>query len=89
MTPLPIYAFTSFTLAIVLLFIGKGITQRVALLRRYSIPEAVIGAALHRRHLRALLRPGVVVEFELGRARHPPAVLLRGHRAELGRAHIG
>ena len=35
--------FVSFQLAIVLLFIGKGLTRKSALLRRYSIPEPVIG----------------------------------------------
>ncbi len=39
-------AFASFTLAILLLFIGKGLTQRYQWLRRYSIPEAVIGGTL-------------------------------------------
>jgi ESS family glutamate:Na+ symporter len=36
-------AFASITLAIVLLFVGKGLTQRYPWLRRYNIPEAVIG----------------------------------------------
>lgn len=36
-------AFVSFTLAILLLFIGKGLSGRHAWLRRYSIPEPVIG----------------------------------------------
>ncbi len=35
--------FVSFTLAIILLFIGKVVLERSALLRRYSIPEAVVG----------------------------------------------
>ncbi|MGI9265088.1 MAG: sodium/glutamate symporter [Gammaproteobacteria bacterium] len=35
--------FLSFTLTIVLLFIGKGLTNKVELLRRYSIPEPVVG----------------------------------------------
>ena len=35
--------FLSFTMAIVLLFIGKGLTRKSVLLRRYSIPEPVIG----------------------------------------------
>ena len=39
-------AFLSFTLAIVLLFIGKGLTRKSAFLRRYSIPEPVIGGFL-------------------------------------------
>ncbi len=38
--------FLSFTLAIILLFIGKGCTYRIELLRRYSIPEPVIGGFL-------------------------------------------
>jgi ESS family glutamate:Na+ symporter len=36
-------SFLSFTLAIVLLFFGKGLTTKSELLRRYSIPEPVIG----------------------------------------------
>ena len=38
--------FVSFTLAIILLFIGKAALSRVELLRRYSIPEPVIGGFL-------------------------------------------
>jgi len=38
-----IKGFISFTLAIILLFIGKYATQRSPLLRKYSIPEPVIG----------------------------------------------
>ncbi len=39
-------SFLSFTLAIILLFVGKGLTQRSEILRRYSIPEPVIGGFL-------------------------------------------
>jgi ESS family glutamate:Na+ symporter len=39
-------AFVSFTLAIILLFIGKIALMRYELLRRYSIPEPVIGGFL-------------------------------------------
>jgi len=38
--------FVSFTLAIILLFIGKSLVGRVEILRRYSIPEPVIGGFL-------------------------------------------
>jgi len=38
--------FVSFTLAIILLFLGKTLTSRVDILRRYSIPEPVIGGFL-------------------------------------------
>jgi ESS family glutamate:Na+ symporter len=38
--------FVSFTLAIVLLFVGKAVVGRVEILRRYSIPEPVIGGFL-------------------------------------------
>lgn len=38
--------FLSFTLAIILLFIGKGMTSKLEFLRRYSIPEPVIGGFL-------------------------------------------
>ncbi|WP_192930588.1 MULTISPECIES: sodium/glutamate symporter [unclassified Halomonas] len=41
-----VHAFLSFTLAILLLFIGKELTQRWSLLRRYSIPEPLVGGAL-------------------------------------------
>ncbi len=39
----PVEGFVSFTIAILLLFIGKSLTQRSGLLRKYSIPEPVIG----------------------------------------------
>ena len=38
--------FVSFTLAIILLFLGKTAVSRIELLRRYSIPEPVIGGFL-------------------------------------------
>jgi ESS family glutamate:Na+ symporter len=38
--------FVSFTLAIILLFLGKTLTGKVEILRRYSIPEPVIGGFL-------------------------------------------
>lgn len=38
--------FVSFTLAILLLFVGKGLTVRIEWLRRYSIPEAVVGGVV-------------------------------------------
>lgn len=41
-----IHGFVSFTLAIMLLFVGKALTLRYAILRRYSIPEPVIGGFL-------------------------------------------
>ncbi|MBR2513894.1 MAG: sodium/glutamate symporter [Halomonas sp.] len=41
-----VHAFVSFTLAILLLFIGKELTQRWSLLRRYSIPEPLVGGIL-------------------------------------------
>jgi ESS family glutamate:Na+ symporter len=36
-------AFHAFTLAILLLFVGKGLVARLGILRRYSIPEALVG----------------------------------------------
>ena len=39
-------SFVSFTLAILLLFVGKELTQRFAGLRSYSIPEPVVGGFL-------------------------------------------
>lgn len=41
--PIQISSFVSFTLAIVLLFVGKVALNRYEVLRRYSIPEPVIG----------------------------------------------
>ena len=38
--------FVSFTIAIILLFLGKSAISRIELLRRYSIPEPVIGGFL-------------------------------------------
>ncbi len=38
--------FVSFTLAIILLFLGKTLVGKVEILRRYSIPEPVIGGFL-------------------------------------------
>ena len=43
MTSFEFESFLSFTLAIILLFIGKGLTSKSAVLRRYSIPEPVVG----------------------------------------------
>lgn len=45
-TTFKVDAFVSFTLAIVLLFVGKELTQRLSALRRYSIPEPVVGGFL-------------------------------------------
>lgn len=39
-------AFATITLAILLLFIGKGLMQRQAWLQRFNIPEAVVGGLL-------------------------------------------
>ena len=39
-------AFVTFTLAILLLFVGKELTQRMPTLRKYSIPEPVVGGFL-------------------------------------------
>ncbi len=41
-----INAFHSFTLAIILLFIGKAVTRRFDVFYRYSIPEPVVGGFL-------------------------------------------
>jgi ESS family glutamate:Na+ symporter len=43
MESIEVPSFVSFTLAIVLLFVGKIALNRSALLRQYSIPEAVVG----------------------------------------------
>ncbi|MCW5623770.1 MAG: sodium/glutamate symporter, partial [Burkholderiales bacterium] len=60
-------AFVSFTLAILLLFVGKGLTQRVALLRRYSIPEPVVGGFLCACGVGVVyLVDGTQIRFDLG-----------------------
>ena len=60
-------AFTSLTLAILLLFAGKGLAMRVGALRRYSIPDPVIGGVLCAGVVGALYYGiGLRVEFELG-----------------------
>lgn len=46
MEPFVIGDFVSFTLAIILLFVGKIALMRYEMLRRYSIPEPVIGGFL-------------------------------------------
>ena len=46
MTSYEFGGFVSFTLAIILLFVGKTAVSRVEILRRYSIPEPVIGGFL-------------------------------------------
>lgn len=46
MQTLEVDGFLSFTLTIVLLFIGKGVISKYELLQRYSIPEPVIGGFL-------------------------------------------
>ena len=42
-TTVEVDAFVTFTLAILLLFVGKELTQRMPTLRKYSIPEPVVG----------------------------------------------
>jgi len=46
MESLEINSFVSFTLAIILLFVGKIALNRSAILRQYSVPEPVIGGFL-------------------------------------------
>lgn len=55
------------TLAILLLFVGKGLLARIATLRRYSIPEPVVGGVLCAAVVCALYYGmGMEVHFELG-----------------------
>ncbi|MQT47880.1 MULTISPECIES: sodium/glutamate symporter [Pseudomonas] len=59
--------FLGFTLAILLLFIGKGVVGRIELLRRYSIPEAMIGGVFCAVLVCVLYYTlGVEVTFDLG-----------------------
>ena len=60
-------AFVSFTLAILLLFVGKGLSARIGVLRRYGIPEPVVGGVLCAAVVCALYYGiGLRVDFGLG-----------------------
>ncbi len=60
-------AFATFTLAIVLLFAGKGLAARLTWLRRYGIPEPVVGGLLCAGAVWALHDGlGLRVDFALG-----------------------
>lgn len=60
-------AFSSVTLAILLLFIGKELIVRVEWLRRYSIPEALVGGVICAAFACLLyFTAGVTLVFELG-----------------------
>ncbi|MDM0076281.1 sodium/glutamate symporter [Variovorax sp. J2P1-59] len=60
-------AYVSFTLAVLLLFVGKACTRRFELLRRYSIPEPVLGGLVCIVVVSALyLTLGLKVDFQLG-----------------------
>src|SRR5690606_16799860 len=59
--------FLGTTLAILLLFVGKGVVARVALLRTYSIPEALVGGVICAAVVCALYYgAGIAVTFEPG-----------------------
>ncbi|SCK16017.1 sodium--glutamate symport carrier (gltS) [Variovorax sp. HW608] len=59
--------YVSFTIAILLLFVGKACTRGFELLRRYSIPEAVMGGLVCIAVVSALyLGIGLKVDFQLG-----------------------
>ncbi|MDH5857296.1 sodium/glutamate symporter [Lampropedia aestuarii] len=60
-------SFASITLAIFLLFIGKELIVRVEWLRRFSIPEALVGGVLCAAAASVLyFIAGLKIEFELG-----------------------
>ena len=60
-------AFSSLTLAILLLFIGKGLAARIGMLRRYGIPDPVVGGVLCAGVACILYyAAGLRLEFELG-----------------------
>ena len=59
-------AFHGFTLAILLLFVGKGLVARWGILRRYSIPESLVGGLACALVVFALYYGmGVTVSFDL------------------------
>jgi ESS family glutamate:Na+ symporter len=60
-------AYVSFTLAILLLFAGKAFTRRFELLRRYSIPEPVLGGLVCIAVVSlTYLAFGLRIDFQLG-----------------------
>lgn len=60
-------AFQSFTLAILLFFVGQKVSQQSPLLRRYSIPEPVVGGFVCACVVgAAYLLLGLRIEFDLG-----------------------
>ncbi len=60
-------ALPALTLAILLLFVGKGLAARIAILRRYSIPDPVAGGVLCAAVVCVLYYAmGVEVHFDLG-----------------------
>ncbi|MDM0109403.1 sodium/glutamate symporter [Variovorax sp. J22R24] len=60
-------AYVSFTLAVLLLFVGKACTRRFELLRRYSIPEPVLGGLVCIVVVSALyVAIGLKIDFQLG-----------------------
>ena len=59
-------AFHGFTLAILLLFVGKGLVARWGILRRYSIPESLVGGLACALVVFALYYgAGIVISFDL------------------------
>ncbi|HMN74939.1 MAG TPA: sodium/glutamate symporter [Burkholderiaceae bacterium] len=59
--------YISFTLAVLLLFVGKTFTRRFELLRRYSIPEPVLGGVVCIGIVSAVyLASGLKIDFQLG-----------------------
>nr|WP_210324468.1 sodium/glutamate symporter [Chelatococcus reniformis] len=62
-----ISAFHSFNIAVILLIVGKALTMNVAMLRKYSIPEPVVGGFLCAAAVGTIYGLfGRKVQFELG-----------------------
>ncbi len=60
-------AFFSFTIAVLLLLAGKIVTMNVVLLRKYSIPEPVVGGLLCTAAVAAVYAiSGRKIVFDLG-----------------------
>lgn len=65
-TTLALESFYSVTLAILVLFIGKGLNLKFAFLRNFNIPEPVVGGLLFSMIFAAIyFTSGVAVEFDL------------------------
>jgi glutamate:Na+ symporter, ESS family len=82
MTTVQVPGLLTFTIAIVVFFIGAGLNRVVKPLQRWNIPEAVTGGLLA---AAATLIAYVFFKFEINfarSARHAPALFLHRYRPQ-------